>query len=158
MAAQVASLQRLDAGAMYFWMKDLTQEFLKLSIIYSSVEILDKVPCNTPVPHPQSRHTRMVGCVALDNCAMCRSFAPSGLTRWRRWRPPARCMLSATASGRCGQLVLRKTPLLLVFAHLLPRTSRACCSSCCTNNAHVVTYLTSLYHTPWQGAAAASAG
>lgn len=40
---QVATLQRLDAGAMYFWMKDLTQELLKLSIIYSSVEIFDKV-------------------------------------------------------------------------------------------------------------------
>lgn len=47
----MAALQRLDAGAMYFWMRDLTQEFLKLSIIYSSVEIFDKarlrlVPCS----------------------------------------------------------------------------------------------------------------
>ena len=39
----VAALRRLDAGALYFWIKDLTQEFLKLSIIYSSVEIFDKV-------------------------------------------------------------------------------------------------------------------
>jgi Eukaryotic membrane protein family len=48
---QVATLQRLDAGAMYFWMKDLTQEFLKLSIIYSSVEILDKVLCCSLTRH-----------------------------------------------------------------------------------------------------------
>ena len=41
--AAVALLWRLNAGAMYFWIKDLTQEFLKLSIIYSSVEIFDKV-------------------------------------------------------------------------------------------------------------------
>ncbi len=41
--AAVAALRRLDAGALYFWIKDLTQEFLKLSIIYSSVEIFDKV-------------------------------------------------------------------------------------------------------------------
>ena len=40
--AAVAALRRLDAGALYFWIKDLTQEFLKLSIIYSSVEIFDK--------------------------------------------------------------------------------------------------------------------
>lgn len=42
--AAVGLLWRLNAGAMYFWIKDLTQEFLKLSIIYSSVEIFDKVP------------------------------------------------------------------------------------------------------------------
>jgi len=40
------ALWRLDAGAMYFWLKDLTQEFLKLSIIYSSLEILDKILCS----------------------------------------------------------------------------------------------------------------
>ena len=51
MVRQVATLQRLDAGAMYFWMKDLTQEFLKLSIIYSSVEILDKVLRHSLVRH-----------------------------------------------------------------------------------------------------------
>ena len=38
----LGALRRLDAGALYFWIKDLTQEFLKLSIIYSSVEIFDK--------------------------------------------------------------------------------------------------------------------
>ena len=41
----VGALRRLDAGALYFWIKDLTQEFLKLSIIYSSVEIFDKARC-----------------------------------------------------------------------------------------------------------------
>lgn len=39
---QCGALWCVDAGAMYFWLKDLTQEFLKLSIIYSSLEILDK--------------------------------------------------------------------------------------------------------------------
>lgn len=36
-------LNSLDAGAIYFWMKDLTQEFLKLQVIYTAVEIFDKV-------------------------------------------------------------------------------------------------------------------
>ena len=31
------------AGTLYFWMKDLTQEFLKLHVIAMAVEILDKV-------------------------------------------------------------------------------------------------------------------
>ena len=38
-------LNSLDAGAIYFWMKDLTQEFLKLQVIYTAVEIFDKVRC-----------------------------------------------------------------------------------------------------------------
>ena len=58
---QVATLQRLDAGAMYFWMKDLTQEFLKLSIIYSSVEILDKVRCCSLTRHQHGRADPMAG-------------------------------------------------------------------------------------------------
>lgn len=36
-------LNSLDAGAIYFWMKDMTQEFLKLQVIYTAVEIFDKV-------------------------------------------------------------------------------------------------------------------
>lgn len=36
-------LRVVNAGALYFWMKDLTQEFLKLHVIATAVEILDKV-------------------------------------------------------------------------------------------------------------------
>ena len=41
--ASLLILNSLDAGAIYFWMKDLTQEFLKLQVIYTAVEIFDKV-------------------------------------------------------------------------------------------------------------------
>ena len=36
-------LRQLNAGAIYFWIKDLTQEFLKLQVIYTAVEMFDKV-------------------------------------------------------------------------------------------------------------------
>ena len=36
-------LRSLDAGSLYFWMKDLTQEFLKLQVIYTAIEMFDKV-------------------------------------------------------------------------------------------------------------------
>ena len=42
-------LNSLDAGAIYFWIKDLTQEFLKLQVIYTAVEIFDKVNPNRPI-------------------------------------------------------------------------------------------------------------
>ena len=42
----VGFLWTLNAGAIYFWMKDLNQEWLKLQVIYTAVEIFDKVtPC-----------------------------------------------------------------------------------------------------------------
>ena len=41
-AAAGGLLCALPAGAVYFWMKDLTQEFLKLHVIYAAVEIFDK--------------------------------------------------------------------------------------------------------------------
>ena len=37
------SLRLLPAGTIYFWLKDLTQEFLKLHVVHSAVEIFDKV-------------------------------------------------------------------------------------------------------------------
>ena len=40
--ATVAFLRLLPAGTIYFWLKDLTQEFLKLHVIHSAVEIFDK--------------------------------------------------------------------------------------------------------------------
>ncbi|KAL0038272.1 hypothetical protein WJX77_000041 [Trebouxia sp. C0004] len=33
-------------GAIYFWIKDLTQEFLKLQVIYTAVEMFDKILCS----------------------------------------------------------------------------------------------------------------
>lgn len=40
--ATFAVLRQLPAGAIYFWLKDLTQEFLKLHVVHSAVEIFDK--------------------------------------------------------------------------------------------------------------------
>lgn len=42
-ACTVLFLRHLNAGAIYFWIKDLTQEFLKLQVIYTAVELFDKV-------------------------------------------------------------------------------------------------------------------
>lgn len=42
-ASTVLFLRQLNAGAIYFWIKDLTQEFLKLQVIYTAVEMFDKV-------------------------------------------------------------------------------------------------------------------
>ena len=44
-ACTVLFLRHLNAGAIYFWIKDLTQEFLKLQVIYTAVELFDKVRC-----------------------------------------------------------------------------------------------------------------
>lgn len=41
--ATIAFLRFLPAGTIYFWLKDLTQEFLKLHVVYGAVEIFDKV-------------------------------------------------------------------------------------------------------------------
>ncbi len=42
-SATVLFLWSLNAGTIYFWMKDLTQEFLKLHVMYSALELGDKV-------------------------------------------------------------------------------------------------------------------
>ncbi len=39
----VLFLWHLNAGVLYFWMKDLTQEFLKLSVLFTALELADKV-------------------------------------------------------------------------------------------------------------------
>lgn len=39
----------VPVGALYFWMKDMTQEFLKLHVIYTAVDILDKIACSFSV-------------------------------------------------------------------------------------------------------------
>ena len=41
--ATIAFLRFLPAGTIYFWLKDLTQEFLKLHVVHGAVEIFDKV-------------------------------------------------------------------------------------------------------------------
>ncbi|GAB4821944.1 hypothetical protein N2152v2_008990 [Parachlorella kessleri] len=42
----VLFLWHLNAGTLYFWMKDLTQEFLKLSVLFTALELSDKICCN----------------------------------------------------------------------------------------------------------------
>eukprot|EP00891_Asterochloris_glomerata_P007670 jgi/Astpho2/7670/Aster-02552 len=44
--AAMLILYSLDVGVLYFWIKDLTQEFLKLHVIYTAVEIFDKIFCS----------------------------------------------------------------------------------------------------------------
>jgi hypothetical protein len=42
-AITVVFLQSVNAGSIYYWMKDLTREFLKLQVIHAVLEILDRV-------------------------------------------------------------------------------------------------------------------
>lgn len=42
----VAFLWRLKPGTIYFWVKDLTQEFLKLSVLHTALELCDKICCS----------------------------------------------------------------------------------------------------------------
>jgi hypothetical protein len=44
-----AALCAVPGGALYFWMKDLTQEFLKLHVIYTAIEIGDRIGCSFTV-------------------------------------------------------------------------------------------------------------
>ena len=62
----------VPVGALYFWMKDMTQEFLKLHVIYTAVDILDKIACSFSVD-------------ALDALAgTCALIAAAPTTSWRR--------------------------------------------------------------------------
>jgi hypothetical protein len=42
----VAFLWNLRAGSIYFWVKDLTQEFLKISVLQTALELSDKICCS----------------------------------------------------------------------------------------------------------------
>ena len=42
----VVFLYKVDVGAIYFWMKDMTQEFLKLSVLYTALDLGDKICCS----------------------------------------------------------------------------------------------------------------
>jgi hypothetical protein len=43
MLAAVAVLSRIRPGVLYYWMKDITSEFLKIQVLFTALEILDKV-------------------------------------------------------------------------------------------------------------------
>jgi hypothetical protein len=45
-AAMVLFLWHIQAGAIYFWVKELTQEFLKLSVLHTALELGDKICCS----------------------------------------------------------------------------------------------------------------
>lgn len=36
----------IKAGSIYFWVKELTQEFLKLSVLHTALELSDKICCS----------------------------------------------------------------------------------------------------------------
>ena len=44
-AAAALALCAVPAGTLYFWMKDMNQEFLKLHVIFQAVELAEKVAC-----------------------------------------------------------------------------------------------------------------
>jgi hypothetical protein len=55
-----AALTLLRPGIIYYWMKDITSEFLKTSVLFNALEILDKVRRGNgssagapPLPRPQ---------------------------------------------------------------------------------------------------------
>ena len=41
--ATLLLLTRINPGTIYFWMKGMTQEFLKLSVLFTALELSDKV-------------------------------------------------------------------------------------------------------------------
>ncbi|KAK9832284.1 hypothetical protein WJX74_005365 [Apatococcus lobatus] len=82
----VGFLWTLNAGAIYFWMKDLNQEWLKLQVIYTAVEIFDKVLGSFGVDalealsgtctlfaagnHPRGKLVHLMADAALVGCLM----------------------------------------------------------------------------------------
>ncbi len=43
LVAAVVCLRLLQPGLIYYWMKDITSEFLKIQVLFTALEILDKV-------------------------------------------------------------------------------------------------------------------
>jgi hypothetical protein len=39
----VTVLSQIKPGVIYYWMKDITSEFLKIQVLFNALEILDKV-------------------------------------------------------------------------------------------------------------------
>ncbi|KAL6768339.1 hypothetical protein ACKKBF_B38750 [Auxenochlorella protothecoides x Auxenochlorella symbiontica] len=42
----MAFITSLNVGSIYYWLKDLTHEFLKLSVLYTALELSDKICCS----------------------------------------------------------------------------------------------------------------
>lgn len=47
--AAVGMLSQIKPGVIYYWMKDITSEFLKIQVVFSALEILDKVSSGYPL-------------------------------------------------------------------------------------------------------------
>lgn len=45
MLGAVLVLSRIRPGVLYYWMKDITSEFLKIQVLFTALEICDKVCC-----------------------------------------------------------------------------------------------------------------
>ncbi|WPT14210.1 Protein TAPT1-like protein [Picochlorum sp. SENEW3] len=45
-SVMILFLWHIRAGAIYFWVKELTQEFLKLSVLHTALELGDKICCS----------------------------------------------------------------------------------------------------------------
>lgn len=43
MLGAVVVLSQIKPGVLYYWMKDITSEFLKIQVLFTALEILDKV-------------------------------------------------------------------------------------------------------------------
>ena len=57
----VALLSFVRPGVIYYWMKDITSEFLKIQVIFTALEILDKVWEVTHI----CMHCRALPCIAV---------------------------------------------------------------------------------------------
>jgi hypothetical protein len=49
MLGAVVVLNHIKPGVLYYWMKDITSEFLKIQVLFTALEILDKVGCTAAI-------------------------------------------------------------------------------------------------------------
>jgi hypothetical protein len=100
-AAAALTCCAVPVGALYFWMKDMTQEFLKLHVIYTAVDILDKIACSFSVD-------------ALDalagTCALI-AAAPSSPRRTRKKSEREAAANEAASTSASASAALLRTPL-----------------------------------------------
>lgn len=87
----VVFLYHLKPGSIYYWVKDMTQEFLKLSVLMTALELCDKICCSFLVD------------VMEALAASCTTFASK----------PVKLFSSATAAVICDASVA----LALLLAH-----------------------------------------
>lgn len=113
----MAFITSLNVGSIYYWLKDLTHEFLKLSVLYTALELSDKVLCALAgVPghssaHPSGPWTLCTWLSPLDahqitlrtspppQIKLSRYVAPLAWMCWRPWPPAAR----APWRARCAR-------------------------------------------------------